>query len=428
MKLTLPRKRNRPHLAERQAVQDLTRSLVLIVDPEALQASVAARITELTGASRIVILQLEPEKGVLTPSFTMGVEPDAVGGLRLEKRGRLARWLLTNEACLVVSQAPGVYDYLDEYEQQMLASIGARVCVPLVSLNRLIGLILIGSDATAWEPDAAQIEVLELLASQAGLAFENAYLNREQRDRLRRLDRAERLAVAGQLAAGVAHEIRNPLTAIRSTVQYLLSGCPETDSKRSLMEGLLSEVDRIGGTIDGLLSLTRSRDLEVGEVDVGEILDQILLLVTVQAEQLGVVIVRGSRDRDLVVRGDGRQLKQVFLNLLLNALQAMPNGGTLTVSVNRARSGLTQQGPPWALVTIGDTGIGIPPEQLDKIFDPFFTTKREGTGLGLSTSYWIVQRHDGELDLTSTPGKGTVVSVRIPLAPVSNAPAPDLAP
>ncbi len=428
MKLTLPRRPSRPHLAERQVVQDLNRSLVLIVDPEALQASVAARIKELTGAGRIVILQLEPEKGVLTPTFTMGVEREAVRGLRLEKRGRLARWLLTNEACLVVPRALGVYEYLDEYEQHLLSSIGVRVCVPLVSLNRLIGLILLGSDDAAWEPDEAQIEVLELLASQAGLAFENAYLNREQRDRLRRLDRAERLAVAGQLAAGVAHEIRNPLTAIRSTVQYLLSGCPETDPKHTLMEGLLSEVDRINGTIDGLLSLTRSRDLEVGEVDLADILDQILILVAVQAEQLGVAIIREPHDRGLLVRGDSRQLKQVFLNLLLNALQAMPDGGTLTVSLGRVRSGLTHQGPPWALVTIVDTGVGIPPDQLDKIFDPFFTTKREGTGLGLSVSYWIVQRHDGELDLASEPGKGTVVSVRLPLAPALNTAVADLAP
>jgi signal transduction histidine kinase len=298
----------------------------------------------------------------------------------------------------------------------------------LVSLNRLIGLILLASDEGTWEPDAAQIEVLELLASQAGLAFENAYLNREQRDRLRRLDRAERLAVAGQLAAGVAHDIRNPLTAIRSTVQYLLSECPEVDPKHTLMEGLLSEVDRINGTIDGLLSLTRSRDFEVAEVDLADILDQILILVAVQAQQLGVAIVREPADRGLVVRGDSRQLKQVFLNLLLNALQAMPDGGTLTVSSGRVRSGLAHQGPPWALVTLVDTGVGIPSEQLDKIFDPFFTTKREGTGLGLSVSYWIVQRHDGELDLASEPGKGTVVSVRLPLAPLPTTAGADPAP
>src|SRR5512140_3418943 len=154
MKLTLPRRPSRPPLAERQAVQDLNRSLVLIVDPEALQASVAARINELTGAGRIVILQLEPDKGVLTPTFSMGVDRDAVNGLRLEKRGRLARWLLTNEACLVVPRAPGVYEYLHEYEQHMLTSVGVRVCVPLVSVNRLIGLILLGSDRADWEPDA----------------------------------------------------------------------------------------------------------------------------------------------------------------------------------------------------------------------------------------------------------------------------------
>ncbi len=414
--MRLPGMVRRLRLTGRQAVQDLNRSLVLIVDPEALQASVAARLQELTGADRVVIFQLEPEKAELAPTFTAGVEREAVKDLRFGTRGRLARWLLTNESCLVLSRAPGVYEYLDQAEQTLLAGLGIRACIPLVSLNRLAGLVLLGSAHPGWDLPPAALELLPALAAQAGLAFENAHLNREQRDRLRRLDRAERLAVAGQLAAGVAHEIRNPLTSIRSTIQYLLADYPETSPKRALAEGLLSEVDRIDRTVGGLLNLTRRADLELSDLDLGELLDQTLRLLAPQAQQQAVALVREAWEPGLRVRGDQGQLKQVFLNLGLNALQAMPKGGRLAISLSATRSALSGEASRRALVRLEDDGVGIPPEHLERIFDPFFTTKREGTGLGLSLSYWIVQRHDGELDLSSQPGRGTTVSVRLPLA------------
>ncbi len=407
---------SRPQLTERQALQDFNRSLVLIVDPESLQASVAARMQELTGVDRVVILQLDADKQLLSPTFSLGVEPASVDRLSFHKRGRLARWLLTNEACLVVPRSPQVVASLEEGERGTLARLGVQVCVPLISLNRLIGLILLGSEHSGWSLDSDRIDLLQLLASQAGLAFENALLYREQRDRLRRLDRAERLAVAGQLAAGVAHEIRNPLTSIRSTVQYLLQDYSAGHPKRVLVEEVLSEVDRIDRTVGGLLSLTRSHEIERREVALGELLEQTLVLVSVQAHSQDVTISRPSSDAQISVRGDAGQLKQVFLNLLLNALQAMPGGGTLTVYLGRERSRLSGDAPAWALVRIADTGVGIPRQQMEKVFDPFYTTKREGTGLGLSVSYWIVQRHEGELDLTSEPGRGTTATVRLPVA------------
>jgi two-component system, NtrC family, sensor kinase len=418
MRFRLSGRSSRPPLSDRQGLKDFNRSLVLIVDPEALQASVAARVQELTGAGRLIILQLDADKQRLTPTFSVGAEQEAVAGLSFRRRGRLARWLLTNEACLVIPRAPGVAASLEETERRTLARLDIQVCVPLVSLNRLIGLILLGSGRSAWSLDADRIDLLQLMASQAGLAFENALLNREQRDRLRRLDRAERLAVAGQLAAGVAHEIRNPLTSIRSTVQYLLQDYSKDNPKRVFVEEVLSEVDRIDRTVGGLLSLTRAHEIEWSEVDLADLLDQTLVLVTAQAQRQGVAIGREPWDPSVAVRGDSMQLKQVCLNLLLNALQAMPDGGTLTVSLGRERSSLSDDGLIRALVRIADTGIGIPREHMDEVFDPFFTTKREGTGLGLSVSYWIVQRHDGELDLTSEPGRGTTVSVRLPVASV----------
>jgi signal transduction histidine kinase len=404
-----------PRAVSRQAVQDFNRSLLLIVDPEALQASIAARLTELFACDRILILQLDPERGTFKPTFSIGVDSDALGSAPLRRHGHLAKWLLVNETCLIVPRTSGVYEYLNKAEQEMLARLQIRVCVPLISLNRLTGIIMLGSEKTEWNLTAHDLELLQLLAGQAGLAFENSNLYHEQRERVRRIYRAERLAAAGQLAAGVAHEIRNPLTAIRSTIQYVLQDYLESNPKRALLQELLTEVDRIDRTVNGLLSLTRLGEIVPEPVDIRDVLEQSLILVGTQAQRQGVEVTRPQTTHHFQIMGDLGQLKQVFLNLLLNALQAMPDGGRLETTMEEWRAEMTPMAGLWVQIRISDTGVGIAPEQMDKVFDPFFTTKRDGTGLGLSVCHGIVQRHEGEIDLQSKVGTGTVVTLRFPL-------------
>jgi signal transduction histidine kinase len=327
----------------------------------------------------------------------------------------LAKWLLINESCLIVPQAPSVYDYLSSAEQELLNRLRVRVCVPLISLNRLTGIILVGSHRADWRLAKEDVELLQFLANQAGLAFENATLYRQQQDRLRRLYRAERLAAAGKLAAGVAHEIRNPLTAIRSTVQYILQDYPEHNPKRELIHELLNEVDRIDQTVNGLLSLTRSSEIAREEVDVVEVLEQSLVLVGPQAAQQNITVERRYECDHAGVMGEASQLKQVFLNLLMNALQAMPEGGRIIGTVGRCRPEFISPVGDWVQIEIADSGPGMTPEVLEKIFDPFFTTKREGTGLGLSICHSIIQQHDGEIEVQSRLGQGTTAVVRLPL-------------
>jgi signal transduction histidine kinase len=410
-------RRSRQRTATRQAVHEFNRSLVLIVDPDALQASIATRVQELFGPDLVLIFQLDPDRGMFFPSFSLGFSGDEFVDARLHRRGRLAKWLLINESCLIVPQAPGVYDYLSPAEQDLLNRLDIRVCVPLISLNRLTGIILLGSHRTDWQLTKEEVELLQLLANQAGLAFENATLYRQQQDRLRRLYRAERLAAAGKLAAGVAHEIRNPLTAIRSTVQYILQDYPEHNPKRELIHELLNEVDRIDQTVNGLLSLTRSSEIAREDVEVVEVLEQSLVLVGTQAAQQNVTVERRYGRDHFHVMGDAGQLKQVFLNLLMNALQVMPEGGRIIGTVSRCRPEFISPVGEWVQIEIADTGPGMTPDVLEKIFDPFFTTKSEGTGLGLSICHSIIQQHDGEIEVQSQLGRGTTALVRLPLIP-----------
>ncbi len=404
--------------ANRRAVQELSRSLALIVDREALEASVAARIRELLDPDRMVILEPDRTEGAFLPGFSFGLAESELVGLQVPARGKLARWLSVNETCLILDRQPGVHEYLDPAERDLLDRLRLNVCVPMLSLNRLTGILLLGLGRPGGGLGRGDAELLNLLASQASLAFENAGLYRAQRERLDRLHRAERLAAVGQLAAGVAHEIRNPLTAIRSTMQYLLRDLDPGTPKHQLVEELLSEVDRINGTVGGLLSLSRSGEIRKSEVDLLTTLRKAVQLVQARAAEQGVEIRSDLAVESLRVLGDDGQLKQVFLNLLLNALQAMSNGGRISVTAHpwSPRSGLNPRDASWAEICIKDTGPGMPPDQLRRVFDPFFTTKRDGTGLGLAICHGIIEQHEGEIHLESEVGEGTTVAVRLPLA------------
>ncbi|HYO13360.1 MAG TPA: ATP-binding protein [Thermoanaerobaculia bacterium] len=400
----------------RRAFQDFSRSLALIVDREALAASVAARIRELLDPDRMAVLEPDRATASFLPGFSLGLAETDLESLRLPDRGKLARWLSVNETCLVLDRQPGVHEYLDPAERDLLDRLRLTLVVPMISLNRLTGILLLGSDRPHWSVGRSEIELLNLLAAQASLAFENAELYRSQRERLDRLYRAERLAAVGQLAAGVAHEIRNPLTAIRSTMQYLLRGFDPDEPRHQLISDLLSEVDRINSTVGGLLSLSRSGEVRKTEIDPLEPLRKAVQLVQVRAAEQGVEIRSDLGANGLRILGDAGQLEQVFLNLLINSLQSMPAGGRISVAVTSWAPQLGGAETPWVQVRIADTGPGIPPEQLRRVFDPFYTTKHDGTGLGLAICHGIIEQHEGEIQLESEEGAGTMASVRLPLA------------
>lgn len=410
---------------DRRAIHDLRRSIALIVDGEALAANVAARLHELFDPEWLAILVHDPGEGVLAPLLVRGVEADGAP-MQLDPTGPLAAWIRTNEGLLVLPEHQAVLRSLAPEEATWLKARGVRAVAPLLTRNRLLGVLVLGAHNPRWRLPAWRRPLLIQVAEQVALAFHNAVLYRAQGERLEQLHRAERLAAVGQLAAGVAHEIRNPLTAIRSTLQYLQktdAAGPEAavgrSEDRALMADLLEEVDRINGTISALLGMTRSGPFQPHRLDAATVLEGAVRLVEAQARQQTVEVVRRYTADQYFVHGDGGQLRQVLLNLLLNALQAMPEGGRLTVEarVGSPGPGSLEEETPVVELRVRDTGVGIPAARLRTVFDPLFTTKREGTGLGLSICHGIVERHGGAMFLESREGSGTVVTVRLPRLP-----------
>lgn len=245
---------------------------------------------------------------------------------------------------------------------------------------------------------------------------------REQTDAILLMEeqvrRADRLSALGELSAGLAHEIRNPLASIKGTAEILKDYHAAGDKNQDFLDILIKEVNRLDKVVRDFLQFAKPQPMEIELCDVNEILRSVLLLIEQQAYQGKVELKTNLAENMPSLKGDSKHLHQVFLNLILNAIQAMPNGGTLNIETTLQDKKINSDKEVATLfieVKISDTGIGIPPENRDKIFNPFFTTKKGGTGLGLAISYRIVENHKGSIFVQSAVGKGTAFIVRLPI-------------
>jgi signal transduction histidine kinase len=226
---------------------------------------------------------------------------------------------------------------------------------------------------------------------------------------------SEKMASIGLLAAGVAHEVNTPLTGISSFTQMLLDGADPNDPRTVLLEKIERQTFRAAKIVNGLLNLSRpgTSSNERIDVDLNAVITDVFSLLEHQFEVGNIKVRRDLSSEAALVRGIEHQLQQVFLNLFLNARDAMPRGGWLSVAT-RVVDGQT-------VAEIADTGSGIPSEQLARIYDPFFTTKAigRGTGLGRSITYGIVHEHGGTIRCDSAVGQGTRFTLMLPAAPAA---------
>lgn len=241
---------------------------------------------------------------------------------------------------------------------------------------------------------------LQRTANQLGRVY------RELQSTFEQVKRADRLSAIGQLAAGLAHEIRNPLASIDGAAEVLQAGA-EAEVKSETLRIIRQECARLNRLLTSLLDFARPRPPECREVSVSEVLGSVVDLVSHSA-QTGIRFEPNVPERLPTLVGDREQLAQVIMNLAINAAQAMPQGGTVKLTARENEGGV--------LIEVSDEGVGVPPEHLDRIFDPFFTTKKTGTGLGLSVAHQIVSQHGGTVTAKRNPGCGMTFSVFFPHA------------
>jgi two-component system, NtrC family, sensor kinase len=230
------------------------------------------------------------------------------------------------------------------------------------------------------------------------------------RDELeRQLVQADKLSSIGLLAAGVAHEVNTPLAVISTYAQMLAKQISEDEQKSKLLDKIAKQTFRASEIVNSLLSFSRTSTTEFVELDVGKVIQETLNLVEHQLRKSAIEVKLDTQPALPPVKGNSGKLQQVFLNLFLNARDAMETGGTLAIRV------WSEDG--FARIDVADSGQGIQPENLARIYDPFFTTKaaRKGTGLGLSVTYGIVREHGGTIEVESHPGAGSRFRVELPL-------------
>jgi len=312
-----------------------------------------------------------------------------------------------SSASLMMSTAP----------QAALTAMQVEHSLPHVSRGRLIAFSLLG-ESLSHEPDqAATSSLLHALAQTATNALDTSMLLEDLHRSHLLMKRTDRLKSLETIAGGFAHEIRNPLTSIKTFIQLAPERKDDPDFIREFSRIVLDDVCRIERLIEEILDYARYMEPKLTEEDVNDIVSSCLYFIEVKADSLGIKIEKELASDLPRVMLDRQQIKQVFLNLFLNALDAMgEQGGILRV---RTRKLVKAGGKPCVQIETEDTGHGIQEANLEHIFDPFFTTKHEsgeheGTGLGLTIVHQIIQEHNGEIQVKSAVGTGTTFLVNLP--------------
>lgn len=396
----------------KQLLSEFNRSLMLIADKQLLISNFLSKVNQIIPVQGIFLFL--PDEN--TEKYKMqGLEDKNVSYFM--GRGKLMNWLAVNERPLVVSESSSLLSYFSEEERKLLARLNAELVYPLNVMNRISGILVMGKKVNGKEFDKKELELLSLLFGQAAFAIEHASLYEIQRDRLKRMYRTDRLAVLGELAAGAAHEIKNPLTSIRSTIQYLSNDFDVESEKGQMMHELLNETERINKIVQGLLSFARPSELNSMEVNLEQLINQTLLLVNNTLKKQRIEVEFEYFTEQTTIMGDAEQLKQVCLNIILNAVEAMKENDEShprTLYISMEEGTLIDVRSRYLLISFEDTGKGIDEEDIENVFNPFFTTKEEGTGLGLAICFGIINRHKGELEVRSTLGKGTCFTIKLP--------------
>ena len=346
--------------------------------------------------------------------------------IEFDASGHIASWLSANRDILVrdeieseidkhsfVWSEKGMLTELQDLRDE-LVKLGMAVWIPVISKGKLIAIICLGYKQSGDMYTDEDIGLLKTLANQVAVAIENSVMYStisKQYEELKltkdKLNEADKLASLGTMAAGMAHEIKNPLSSMKVFSQLLHERFEDPEFRKKFEEIIPKEINRIDRIVEGLLSFAKSPELQVSQVGIQEVLDEVIIDIKEDIERGGINIEK-KYGAAPAVNADREQLMRAFSNIILNAVQAMQAGGKLGIEISADKSSKA------VTVLISDTGNGISKEHLGHIFDPFFTTKHYGTGLGLTISHSIIDKHKGSIDIKSEPGKGTTVAVTLP--------------
>jgi two-component system NtrC family sensor kinase len=405
------RRRNR----ELAALIEINRVVTSSLDLEEVLEATMEGIWEILHVEAGALLLLDEESGELTYRKAMGPEGWHPSRSLQPGEGLVGHVIASGEPKLVndVERDP---HFSGEPDEEMAGIVPRTIlCVPLIIRDRTIGAIeLINKlDGSFDEQD---LDLLIAMAASVAVAVDNANLYTELAEFADELERsqaklvqAEKMAAIGRLAASLAHEINNPLQAIHNSLHLTLHEGLGEERRKEYLGMAQGEVERLINIVQRMLDFYRPSRGAVEPADVNQVVESVLTLIQKRLQH-GDVEVHAELTEGLpAVPIVSDQISQVILNLLINAVEAMPAGGSL-----RLKTELSDDGGQ-VLFRVRDTGPGMSAEQVNRLFEPFYTTKPNGTGLGMAISYGIIERHGGTIDVSSEPGEGTTFVVTLPV-------------
>ncbi len=396
------------------ALNELSRLVVSTLDLEEVLRLAMRGINKIIKAEAACLFLLDETTNELVLRVSLH-GPRNLGPLKLEVGQGIAGWVVKEGEALLVPDVTGEPRYDSLLSERLGIECRSVLSVPLVIRDHVIGAIeLMNSMDGKFTDD--DLELLGSMATTVAIAVENARLYTELSEFTRELEksqdqliRAEKLAATGKIAASLAHEINNPLQAIHNCLHLVIHKSSLGQDKRlEYLSMAQEEVERLIDLVQRMLDFYRPSKETVAPVDIEALLDDVLSLAAKRLQHARVMVHRDASSPLPLVDGVSNLLKQVFLNIIINAVEAMPSGGDLYIETTR------DERRQEVSISFTDAGEGIPVAELASIFDPFFTTKPKGTGLGLSVSHGIIERHGGRIDVRSDVGKGSSFTVRLP--------------
>ena len=413
----------------RQRVEELTtlnkisQAVASTLDIQETLTLITDHTTRLLGVAATSVVLYDEARDDLWFAAASGEGSDYVLGMRMAIGQGIAGWVYQQGQPVMVPDTSKDTRWFGGFDTDSGFTTRSILSVPLQTKGQTIGAIE-AMNKVGGLFDAEDLRLLTSMAAPAATAIENAQLYDKVRQGMRELEETQaqlvqsaRLAAVGELAAGVAHEINNPLTSIIGFTRLLLEDLPPDDPMRTDLETIDREAARTRQIVRALLDFARTSDPMLVPTDLNGLVEEAVMLVCTRS-----VMAKVSLEKDLSplpsVMLDTNQIKQVLVNLFNNAVQAMPDGGHLAIATQlteREENGVYRE---MIAIYVRDSGVGIPPENLGRIFDPFFTTKDvgQGTGLGLSVSYSIIEKHNGRIEVDSVLEEGSTFTVLLPVS------------
>ncbi|GBE02953.1 MAG TPA: HAMP domain-containing protein [Nitrospirae bacterium] len=398
------------YMAKLKGLYNLTLSLHMVTEEKDIYRELITGVADLVKTDKAVLVLIDKKKGFFTPMIPYyGFKEEEIKEISSEQTFIMNLYSESTRRALIF----GSEKIIDNGIFKKLKGVGNMLVFWLRRKEELTGFLLLLRENRQGSFTEEDVRLLSIMGNNFAVALDNALLYRDLQEQMKKLKEAQeqliqaaKLAAIGELAANVAHEINNPLTTILGYSELLREEEDMESVKRDLAI-IESESLRARDIVKQLLEFSRRRKLELSEMDVVDTIEEVLKLVAANLKESRIKVVKEYLELPPII-ADRNQLKQVFLNIMNNAIQAMPDGGTLTIR--------TEQFNGHVYVSFSDTGTGISDEVAQRIFEPFFTTKKEkGTGLGLPISYRIIQEHGGRIDVRSSEGRGTMFRIMLPV-------------